>query len=75
MHKMIDNQMLSRNSEPQYTDPIIDSCLNNENDGIVHTDMKSDNSKLAANTFDFIPKAPIQVYTRFICLFGVLLGR
>ena len=25
--------------------------------------MKPDNSKLAANTFVFIPKAPLQVYT------------
>ena len=63
MHKTIDKQMLSRNSDPQYTDPIIESCLNNENDGIVHTHMKPDNNKLAANTFGFIPKAPLQVYT------------
>ena len=30
---------------------------------MAHTDMKPDNSKLVANTFGFIPKAPLQVYT------------
>ena len=66
MHKTIDKQMLSRNLEPQYIDPIIESCLSNENEVMAHTDMKPDNSKLVANTSGFIPKAPLQVYTREI---------
>ena len=63
MHKPIGKQMLSRNLEPQYTYPIIESSLSNENDVIVHTDMRLDNSKLALNTFGFIPTVPLQVYT------------
>ena len=63
MHKTIDKQMLSRNLEPPYIDPIIETCLSNENEVIAHTDMKPDNSKFVANTFGFIPKAPLQVYT------------
>ena len=63
MRRTIDKQLLSRNSEPQYIDPIIEFCLSNKNEVMAHTDMKPGNSKLVANIFGFIPKAPLQVYT------------
>ena len=61
MHRPIGEQILSRNSEPQYIDPTLESCI--ENEVISHTDGKPDIGRPVANTFGFIPKAPLQVYT------------
>ena len=58
MHTPISKQVLTRNSEPQYVDPIIESCISCEDEALSHIDMKPDNSKLVANIFGFIPKSP-----------------
>ena len=63
MHRPIGEQILSRNSEPQYIDPIFESCVTSENEVISLTHGKPDIGKTVANTFGFIPKAPLQVYT------------
>ena len=63
MHRPIGEQILSRNSEPHYIDPIFESCVTSENEVISHTNGKPDIGKTVANTFGFIPKAPLQVYT------------
>ena len=62
IHKTIDQTVLDRNLKPQYTGPITESCYENENDKVVHTDRKSDFSQ-NFHTFGFVPKAPLQLYT------------
>ena len=62
MHRPIGEQILSRNSESQYIDPTLEFCLNSENEVVSLTHGKPDIGKPAANTFGFIPKAPLQVY-------------
>ena len=44
-------------------DPIIESCITSENEVTSHTDGKLDIGKPVANTFGFITKAPLKVYT------------
>ena len=63
MHRTTGEQIPSRNSEPQYIDPIFESCVTSKNEVISLTHGKPDIGKTIANTFGFIPKAPLRVYT------------
>ena len=63
MHRPIDKQIPSRNSEPQYIDPMFESCLPTENEVTSLTQRKPHIANNTANNFGFIPKAPLWVYT------------
>ena len=63
MHRPNSEQIPSRNSEPQYIDPIFESCVTTENEVISLTHGKPDIVKTIANTFGFILKASLRVYT------------
>ena len=63
MHTPISRQELTRNLEPQYIDPILESCVSCEYEALPHIDMKPDDSTPIAKNFGFIPKSPLQLYT------------
>ena len=62
MHTPISRQILTRNLEPQYVDPILESYVSCGDKALPHIDMKPDNSPCSKH-FGFIPKSHLQVYT------------